>query len=139
MLNEQEKLMLEEHLYHMLKEGLFEKGKANSYFSKDDDGDSNKSSRKTIEKNGIKVSVEGGEKVSDSIMHRAKTIMPSIEDTNDDSVQSFNLTRSQLAYALWPNLDKDSARSKFSQKVKGEKAWKPKELNKLVNIISSTI
>ena len=68
-----------------------------------------------------------------------KTILPVLQDTNDDSVNSFNLTRSQLAYELWPNVDKDAARSKLSQKIEGNKDWKEWELNKLANIISGNL
>ena len=137
----QEKKLLEDKLYDILKESLYggipmsneADGGSESNNSSDDDNESG-----AIEKDGLRV-VPDGDSIDNEMWNRMKTILPVLQDTNDDSVNSFNLTRSQLAYELWPNVDKDAARSKLSQKIEGNKAWKEWELNKLANIISGNL
>ena len=91
-----------------------------------------------VTRDGVKV-IPNGENLSNDTWDKVKKILPVLTSTTDDSVNSFNLTRSQIAYALWPTLDKDTARSKLSQKINGDKAWRESELNKIANIISGSI
>lgn len=137
-----EKILLENKLYRILKESFFggepiysEKEKDNS---DSDDYDDDDDDSRAEERYGIKV-IPDSDKVEDALWGRVKTILPTLEGSNDNSVNSFNLTRSQLAYEIWPSLDKDAARSKLSQKIEGNKSWKEWELNKLANIISGSI
>ena len=109
-----EKKMLEESFYRFLKGKLNEKSE---YSSDDSDSD--------LEKKAV-----------DS---KLKSILPTLQDTYDKDKVSYNLTRSQIAYEMYPNLDDDSARSKLSQKLNGKKSFKPKELNKLASIVSGDI
>ena len=74
-----------------------------------------------------------------AINAKLKSILPTLQDTYDDDKTSYNLTRSQIAYEMYPNLDDDTARSKLSQKLNGKKGFKPEELNKLSNIVSGDI
>lgn len=138
----QEKKLLEDKLYDILKESLYggipmsNEADGDSESNNSSDDDDNESG--AIEKDGLRV-VPDGDSIDNEMWNRMKTILPVLQDTNDDSVNSFNLTRSQLAYELWPNVDKDAARSKLSQKIEGNKAWKEWELNKLANIISGNL
>lgn len=140
-----EKILLENRIYNILKENFFggddgfyeeEESSSDNDSSTDDDDDIDHS----VDVNGIKVIVSSDNKqVSDRLKGLVSRIIPALEGTNDNSVNSFNLTRSQLAYELWPDIDKDSARSKLSQKVQGDKAWQEWEINKMANIISGNV
>lgn len=142
-MTQKEKILLENKLYRILKESFFggepiyserEKESSNSDGYDDNDEDDSRAE----ERYGIKV-IPDGDSVDDELWNRIKTILPTLQDSNDDSVNSFNMTRSQIAYEIWPDLDKDAARSKLSQKIEGNKSWQEWELNKLANIISGNV
>lgn len=142
-MTQKEKILLENKLYRILKESFFggepiysESGKESSNSDGYDDNDEDDS--RVEERYGIKV-IPDGDSVDDELWNRIKTILPTLQDSNDDSVNSFNMTRSQIAYEIWPDLDKDAARSKLSQKIEGNKSWQEWELNKLANIISGNV
>ena len=142
-MTQKEKILLENKLYRILKESFFggepiysEKEKESSNSDGYDDNDEDDS--RADERYGIKV-IPDGDSVDDELWNRIKTILPTLQDSNDDSVNSFNMTRSQIAYEIWPDLDKDAARSKLSQKIEGNKSWQEWELNKLANIISGNV
>lgn len=142
-MTQKEKILLENKLYRILKESFFggepiysEKEKESSNSDGYDDNDEDDS--RAEERYGIKV-IPDGDSVDDELWNRIKTILPTLQDSNDDSVNSFNMTRSQIAYEIWPDLDKDAARSKLSQKIEGNKSWQEWELNKLANIISGNV
>lgn len=142
-MTQKEKTLLENKLYHILKESFF--GSEPIYNEKKDDSensdnydDNDEDDSRAEERYGIKV-IPDGDSVDNELWNRIKTILPTLEDSNDGSVNSFNLTRSQLAYEIWPDMDKDAARSKLSQKIEGNKSWQEWELNKLANIISGSI
>jgi hypothetical protein len=119
MLTESERRVVKNYIYNIIKEHIEEITSK----SKDDKKEKSKSND-----------------YSDKRMQgRVKEILPVLNNSYDKDVNTYNLTRSQLAYELYPNLDKDSARSKLSQKINGRKNFKPKELNKLANIISGDI
>lgn len=142
-MTQKEKILLENKLYHILKESFF--GGEPIYSEKEKDSsnsdgydDNGEDDSRAEERYGIKV-IPDGDGVDDELWNRIKTILPTLQDTNDDSVNSFNMTRSQIAYEIWPDLDKDAARSKLSQKIEGNKSWQEWELNKLANIISGNV
>jgi hypothetical protein len=142
-MTQKEKILLENKLYHILKESFFggepiysEKEKESSNSDGYDDNDEDDS--RAEERYGIKV-IPDGDSVDDELLNRIKTILPTLQDSNDNSVNSFNMTRSQIAYEIWPDMDKDAARSKLSQKIEGNKSWQEWELNKLANIISGNV
>jgi hypothetical protein len=142
-MTQKEKILLENKLYHILKESFFggepiysEKEKESS--NSDGYDDNGEDDSRAEERYGIKV-IPDGDSVDDELWNRIKTILPTLQDSNDDSVNSFNMTRSQIAYEIWPDLDKDAARSKLSQKIEGNKSWQEWELNKLANIISGNV
>ena len=74
-----------------------------------------------------------------NVYGKMKTIVPILTSTYDNDVNTYNLTHSQLSYEMYDDLDPDTARSKFSQKVTGKKRFTAKEINKLFNIISGKI
>lgn len=139
MLTEVIKKKLENRLYKALKESLEETG----FFSHNVMPLEKKEKKEKEEtkdyhhSNTIKLS-DYNDIDSDSY-GKLKTIIPILTSTYEDDVNTYNLTHSQLAYEMYPGLDSDTARSKFSQKVTGKKRFTPKEITKLFNIISGKI
>ena len=147
MLTENKKRLLEKQLYSIVKKSLEESEFFNDnnfmqYETKSKDNDSDKEA-----KNDTKHETKGDGllKASDykdmgnNVYGKMKTIVPILTSTYDDNVNTYNLTHSQLAYEMYDDLDPDTARSKFSQKVTGKKRFTAKEINKLFNIISGKI
>lgn len=147
MLTEDKKRLLEQQLYPIIKKSLEESEFFNDnnfmqYETKSKDNDSDKEA-----KNGTKHETKGDGllKASDykdmgnNVYGKMKTIVPILTSTYDDNVNTYNLTHSQLSYEMYDDLDPDTARSKFSQKVTGKKRFTSKEINKLFNIISGKI
>ena len=147
MLTEDKKRLLEQQLYPIIKKSLEESEFFNDnnfmqYETKSKDNDSDKEA-----KNDIKHETKGDGllKASDykdmgnNVYGKMKTIVPILTSTYDDNVNTYNLTHSQLSYEMYNDLDPDTARSKFSQKVTGKKRFTSKEINKLFNIISGKI
>lgn len=147
MLTENKKRLLEKQLYSIVKKSLEESEFFNDnnfiqYETKSEDGDSEKK-KKTETKYESKD--DGLLKASDykdmdsNVYGKMKTIVPILTSTYDNDVNTYNLTHSQLSYEMYDDLDPDTARSKFSQKVTGKKRFTAKEINKLFNIISGKI
>ena len=147
MLTEDKKRLLEQQLYPIIKKSLEESEFFNDnnfmqYETKSKDNDSDKEA-----KNDTKHETKGDGllKASDykdmdsNVYGKMKTIVPILTSTYDDNVNTYNLTHSQLSYEMYDDLDPDTARSKFSQKVTGKKRFTSKEINKLFNIISGKI
>ena len=147
MLTENKKRLLEKQLYSIVKKSLEESEFFNDnnfmqYETKSKDNDSDKEA-----KNDTKHETKGDGllKASDykdmgnNVYGKMKTIVPILTSTYDDNVNTYNLTHSQLSYEMYDDLDPDTARSKFSQKVTGKKRFTSKEINKLFNIISGKI
>ena len=133
MLNDKQKKLLENYLYKRLKKELFEEisEKNNSGYTEQPKGSAGISDRKGT----------GGDSKDANRKANAKLkqILPVLNNTYDDSVQTYNIERSQLSYELWPELPRDTARSKLSQKINGRKNFTPREINKISNIISGDI
>ena len=147
MLTEDKKRLLEQQLYPIIKKSLEESEFFNDnnfmqYETKSKDNDSDKEA-----KNDTKHETKGDGllKASDykdmgnNVYGKMKTIVPILTSTYDDNVNTYNLTHSQLSYEMYDDLDPDTARSKFSQKVTGKRRFTSKEINKLFNIISGKI
>ena len=147
MLTEDKKRLLEQQLYPIIKKSLEESEFFNDnnfmqYETKSKDNGSEKEA-----KNDTKHETKGDGllKASDykdmgnNVYGKMKTIVPILTSTYDDNVNTYNLTHSQLSYEMYDDLDPDTARSKFSQKVTGKKRFTAKEINKLFNIISGKI
>ena len=141
MLTEDKKILLEQQLYPIIKKSLEESEFFNDnnfmqYEAKSKDDDSDKEA-----KNDTKHETKGDGllKASDykdmgnNVYGKMKTIVPILTSTYDDNVNTYNLTHSQLSYEMYDDLDPDTARSKFSQKVTGKKRFTSKEINKLFN------
>lgn len=144
MLTEDKKRLLEKQLYTIVKKTLDESEFFNNndfmqYESKSKDDNEEPKERKD------KGSSDGLLKASDykdmdgNVYGKMKSIVPILTSTYDNDVNTYNLTHSQLAYEMYDDLDPDTARSKFSQKVTGKKRFTAKEINKLFNIISGKI
>ncbi len=121
MLTKRERTLLENHIYGMLKESIFENGYYENMFP------------------------EGGKKNKSHEGHRKSD---SEKNTEEDSAKRDSVLKwldsaqelhSVLAYELWPDMDKDDARSLFSKKYNGESQGKhyefdPEEINTLYNL-----
>jgi hypothetical protein len=149
MLTKNEKRLLEEHIYRTLKESYMEGGLdfGNTfarYENKEETDDSDEKaeddekSRKHDNSEDM-ISLSDYDDLDEHSFGELKTIIPVLTSTFDDDVNTYNLTHSQLAYEMYGDLDPDTARSKFSQKVTGKKRFTAKEINQLFNIISGKI
>lgn len=147
MLTEDKKRLLEKQLYPIIKKTLDE----SEFFNNNDfmqyenkSKDENHEAEESKEQKH-KNSSDGLLKASDykdmdgNVYGKMKSIVPILTSTYDNDVNTYNLTHSQLAYEMYDDLDPDTARSKFSQKVTGKKRFTAKEINKLFNIISGKI
>lgn len=94
------------------------------------------------EENNGKAYIEFGDDFSgDQSRYNAMLgqVMPLMQKSNEDSTGTYNMTRSQIAYKLWPDLDKDTARSKLSQKINAEKAFTVEEVMKIYQMFHSFV
>ena len=123
MITKQQEKLLENQIYRMLKESMFENSFIENVFpekksekkhdKKDDDEDTDEDSNKRI------------------------LIMKWL-----DSAQQLHST---VAYDLWPDMDRDSARSEFSKKYRGQDddgkpyEFSAEEINRIYNIRSKYI
>lgn len=89
-------------------------------------------------KNAIKI-VSLNKSNKNALKNKIDAVWPVLSATYDNGTGTYSLTRSQLAYELYPSLDKDSARSKLSQKILGNKSFTISEVNKLFNIITGDL
>ena len=141
MLTEDIKKKLEDKLYTMLKESLSEADFFGGDFmqheekeSKEDSGNEGKD-----EHHSQLLKLSDYKDMGNESYGKMKTIIPILTSTYDNDVNTYNLTHSQLSYEMYGDLDPDTARSKFSQKVTGKKRFTAKEINQLFNIISGKI
>lgn len=81
-------------------------------------------------------------------MRNTTTLQEADEKSKNDSKRKFvtntlnqndndKFDHAHLAYRLWPNKDKDSARSYFSKCLKGDRQFSDKDVTKLYNMLSS--
>lgn len=147
MLTENKKRLLEKQLYSIVKKSLEESEFFNDnnfmqYETKSENNDSeekNKSETKHKSKGDGLLKASDYKDMDSNVYGKMKTIVPILTSTYDNDVNTYNLTHSQLSYEMYDDLDPDTARSKFSQKVTGKKRFTAKEINKLFNIISGKI
>ena len=141
MLTEDKKRLLEKRLYSIVKKTLEESEFFNGnnfmqYETKSEDSYSEKNNKS---KGDGLLKASDYKDMDSNVYGKMKTIVPILTSTYDNDVNTYNLTHSQLSYEMYDDLDPDTARSKFSQKVTGKKRFTPKEINKLFNIISGKI
>lgn len=141
MLTEDKKRLLEKRLYSIVKKTLEESEFFNGnnfmqYETKSEDSYSEKNNKS---KGDGLLKASDYKDMDSNVYGKIKTIIPILTSTYDNDVNTYNLTHSQLAYEMYDDLDPDTARSKFSQKVTGKKRFTAKEINKLFNIISGKI
>ena len=141
MLTEDKKRLLEKRLYSIVKKTLEESEFFNGnnfmqYETKSEDSYSEKNNKS---KGDGLLKASDYKDMDSNAYGKMKTIIPILTSTYDNDINTYNLTHSQLAYEMYDDLDPDTARSKFSQKVTGKKRFTAKEINKLFNIISGKI
>lgn len=140
-MNNKNKKLLENYLYKLLKEEFDNSNINNGSFfqEKKSDNDKNTSSNEKETEKKEFLTLSDYQDLDQDTYGKLKTIVPVLTSTYNDEVNTYNLTHSQLAYEMYPSLDADTARSKFSQKVTGKKRFTGKEINKLFNIVSGKI
>ena len=141
MLTEDKKRLLEKRLYSIVKKTLEESEFFNGnnfmqYETKSEDSYSEKNNKS---KGDGLLKASDYKDMDSNAYGKMKTIIPILTSTYDNDVNTYNLTHSQLAYEMYDDLDPDTARSKFSQKVTGKKRFTAKEINKLFNMSSGKI
>lgn len=121
MLTKKQKLQLENKIYNLINEGIFEDAfTENLYYEDNDSSDDDKKDNRKTDKDS-----------------EVDTNARQMVDRWLDSAQQLH---SQLAYRLWPGMDKDEARSLFSKKYRGEDAegktysFNDKEIDTLYNM-----
>lgn len=120
MLTKRQKQLLENHIYNLIKESIFENGFDENYFFEKGDSESVHDEDSKDDTNG-----------KEAIVYKWL-----------DSAQELH---SVLAYKLYPNLSRGGARSEFSKKYRGKddegKPYKfdEVEINKLYNMRSDYI
>ena len=124
MLTERQKRLLENKIYRMIKESIYEMG--------DPFGGTFETEHKKVESE----KTEKGGQESAEYNARKSYVMKFLDDEKE--------LHSTLAYKLWPDKDEDSARSLFSKKYSGESEGKhysfsPKEINRLYNMVTSFV
>lgn len=142
MLTENIKKRLEDKLYSVLKESLTESdffGGDFMQYEKKEEPENDKEDDQKDEHHSQLLKLSDYQDMGNEIYGKLKTIIPILTSTYDSDVNTYNLTHSQLSYEMYGDLDPDTARSKFSQKVTGKKRFTAKEINQLFNIISGKI
>lgn len=116
MLTEAQKLQLENKIYNLIKEGMFENAfMENAFYEGEKDNNTTGDKTSSDDNSTVRVQVQ-------------KWL---------DSAQQLH---SQLAYRLWPDMNEDEARSLFSKKYRGEDAsgkeysFDDDEMNSLYNM-----
>lgn len=118
MLTKKQKLQLENKIYRMINEGMFENAFAENLYHEDNDSPKKESNNS---------------KSKDSLQGNAWQMV-------SKWLNSAQQLHSQLAYRLWPNMDKDEARSLFSKKYRGkdsegkEYSFNDQEIESLYNM-----
>lgn len=123
MLTKNEKRILENHIYRLIKESIFEMDNPM--------GGMFEVKKKLTDKKYQEKQMNRGD------MNARKNYVMKFLDDN-------KTLHSTLSYKLWPNKDEDSARSLFSKKYNGESEGKhysfsPKEINRLYNMVTSFV
>lgn len=141
MLTEDKKRLLEKRLYSIVKKTLEESEffNDNNFMQYETKSEDSYSEKKNKSKGDGLLKASDYKDMDSNVYGKMKTIVPILTSTYDNDVNTYNLTHSQLAYEMYDDLDPDTARSKFSQKVTGKKRFTAKEINKLFNIISGKI
>ena len=121
MLTKKQKLQLENKIYNLINEGIFEDAfTENLYYEDNDSSDDDKKDNQKTDKDS-----------------EVDTNARQMVDRWLDSAQQLH---SHLAYRLWPGMDKDEARSLFSKKYRGEDSegktysFNDKEIDTLYNM-----
>ena len=104
MLTKKQKLQLENRIYNMINEGVFEDAFTENLYYEDND------------------SSKEDDKEDDEKSEKDKKENSNARQMVDRWLDSAQQLHSQLAYRLWPGMDKDEARSLFSKKYRGEDA-----------------
>lgn len=130
MLTENQKRLLENQLYKLIKESFFENANVENFFPEEKSEHHSENGSKPVSKHDHSEKFKHKSNDNDS-EEKKNAVLDWLKDEQEkDSV---------LSYTLWPDLDKDSARGLFSKKKQGSREWKPEEINDLYNYINSKI
>ena len=137
MLTKEQKTLLEENIYRMLSESMFEQGFWEDSDKKYDDEDEDYDDEDYDDDEDEDDEDDAGYEETGEDSTKREIIMKWL-----DSAQELH---SVLAYELWPRKKKGAARSLFSKKWRGEDnkgkaySFKPSEINTLFNLRSDFI
>lgn len=121
-MNAREKELLEEKIYRILKESMYEEFMGEEGNVQKDDAGANSS----------RLNPEDGRRNKRASQNKEQEVIQWLKDDQENNAA--------VARELWPNKDEDAARSEFSKKVRGRDAsGKPysfdeKDVNRLYNI-----
>jgi hypothetical protein len=121
-MNAREKKLLEEKIYRILKESMYEEFMGEEGEAQKDDAGVNSS----------RLNPEDGRRNKRASQNKEQEVIQWLKDDQENNAA--------VARELWPNKDEDTARSEFSKKVRGKDAsGKPysfdaKDVNRLYNI-----
>lgn len=125
-MNAREKKLLENKIYRILKESMFEQ------FMGEEGDQSSEEQRDDIGVNSSRLNPEDGRRNKRASKEKEHEVIQWLKDDQENNAA--------VARELWPNKDEDAARSEFSKKVRGNDAnGKPysfdaKDVNRLYNI-----
>lgn len=125
-MNAREKKLLEEKIYRILKESMYEEfmgeeGNLNDKEQKDDAG-----------VDSSRLNPDDGRRNKRASQEKEHEVIQWLKDDQENNAA--------VARELWPNKDEDAARSEFSKKVRGKDAngksysFDAKDVNRLYNI-----
>lgn len=125
-MNTTEKKLLENKIYKILKESMYEKfmGEEGNLNDKEQKGDAGV--------NSSRLSPEDGRRNKRASQNKEQEVIQWLKDDQENNAA--------VARELWPGKDEDAARSEFSKKVRGHDAtgksysFDAKDVNRLYNI-----
>lgn len=129
-LNEKQKALLENKIYNIIKESFFENDFLENDFLENSFLEKKKKPSKEPKEKKTK---KHHNKDLKNLSHKTNLVMKWLDSEQDK--------HSTIAYRLWPDKDKDQARSDFSKAWRGEDgtehkeySFTPEEINKIYNL-----
>ena len=126
-MNAKEKKLLENKIYKILKESMYEQ-----FMGEKGEYDNDKLQKNDIGVNSSRLKPDDGRRTKRSSREKEMNVIQWLKDDKDNNAA--------VARELWPEKDEDAARSEFSKKVRGRDAndkpyhFSAKEVNDLYNI-----
>lgn len=86
--------------------------------------------RQMVEESVNQILLEKKKKKKTKRDHQEQFVFDILDRDDDDK-----FSHADLAYALWPDMDKDSARSYFSKCIKGKRKFSNEDMTTLYNML----